>query len=147
MKKPTPSQMDAARRLLAHEAQGVESAEERAAVGRRVYEKTVSHLATILGSTGARLLFTRSVKLTAHEFPCLRAVNLGVDGDVALGEQIEVCLRVETPDAVTETMVSLYATLLAVLETLIGEELTTTVLRDPWPAFRASNPKKDEETK
>jgi len=148
MKHPTPSQLDAARRLFACEGQGrggSTGAEERAAAGPRIFDETLARLATVLGSTGARALFARSVKLAAPAFPSLAAVRVSVEGDDGLGEQVALCLRGQTPEQVTDTMVKLYATWLAQLETLIGEQLTTAVLRDSWPAFRAGAP--EEETK
>jgi hypothetical protein len=145
MKTPTTSQLDAARSLLAREWQGSTHAEERAAAGRRVYDETLARLATVLGSTGARALFARSVKLAVPAFPGLAAVHVSIVGDDSLGEQIALCLRGQTPELATETMVTLYATWLAQLETLIGEALTTAVLRDSWPTFRAGTP--EEETK
>jgi hypothetical protein len=145
MKKPTASQVDAARRLLARDAQGARSTEEQRAVSLRACDKTVSHLATFLGSAGARAVFARSVRLTAPDFPRLRKVQPAAEGDESPSVQMEIALRGETPDAVAETMVALHATVLALLETLIGERLTSAVLRDAWPDLRASDPK--EETK
>jgi hypothetical protein len=145
MKTPTASQVDAARSLLARGAQGARTTEERRAASLRACDDTVSHLATFLGSAGARAIFARSVRLTASDFPRLRELHLAVDGEERPGEQIEIGLRGETPEAVFETMVALHAMLLALLETLIGERLTSALLRDVWPGLRASDPK--EETK
>src|ERR1035441_3685371 len=112
MKKPTASQVDAARSLLARDAQGARSTEERSAASLRVCDETVSHLATFLGSAGARAIFARSVRLTASDFPRLREVHLAVDVDESPSKQIEIGLRGETPDAVFETMVALHAMVL-----------------------------------
>ncbi len=144
MKAPTTAQLNAARRLLAREAQEAESAEERATAARRVCETIVAHLSTLVGPSAARALFARSVKLSAPDFPCLGKVDLAVERAPNLPEQLEACLRGENPDAVTEASLALYATLLALLGTLIGERLTSEVLRDSWPVFRVSSAPKEE---
>ena len=143
MIKPTASQVDAARRLLARETDEGDGAEARADAARRAYEKIVGHLGTLVGEAAARALFARSVKLTAPEFPALAKIPLALECAEALGDQLTACLRGQTPDAVTETVVALCATLLALLGTLIGERLTAKVLRDSWAAFPVSSPSKE----
>lgn len=147
MKRADTAQTVVARRLLSHEAQGAESAEELAAAAGRVHEKIFGRLATLLGADGARALLARSVKLTAPEFPGLRVIDFDARPTESPAQQITTCLRGEAPATATETAVALCAKMLALLTTLIGERLTFQVLRRVWPSFDASAPREDEETK
>jgi hypothetical protein len=145
MKKPNTEQVRAARRLLAHEAQGMGSAEEQAAAAGRVHAKIFARLATLLGAGGARALYARSVRLTTGEHPCLQGVNFDAKQptESVMGE-LTTCLRGEAPAVAVETAVALCAVLLALLTTLIGERLTFQVLRSAWPTFDVSDPTKEE---
>ena len=136
MKRPNTAQIDIARRLFAHEAHGADSVEECTAAAERIHQKIFARLASLLGTAGTRALFARSVKLTAPDFPSLRQFDSNSTQNTA--EQLVACLREEPPAAIAETTVTLCATLLTLLTTLIGERLTFQVLRSAWPAFDAN---------
>ena len=55
------------------------------------------------------------------------------------------CLREETPATIDEASAALWATLFALLSTLIGERLTLQVMRKAWPDLDVSA--FEEETK
>jgi hypothetical protein len=143
MEKPDKAQFETARRLLAHEAQGVESVEERAAAVERVLEKVFARLSSLVGRAGARALFARSVKVTAIEILGLSTIDLAAQQAESPAAQIVSALRRETPTAVMETAMVLCATLLALLSTLIGARLTMQVLKKAWPGFDVSTPKEE----
>ena len=142
MTKPTPSQVDAARGLLAREARDGESAEARAAAGRRVFDKVIAHLGKLIGAAAARALFERSVKLVTPGRP-----RLGQGGPFGgnLGEHVESCLLGASVDEIDESLVAIFAMLFALLSTMSGERLTEKVLRESWPAAGAGGSK--EKTK
>jgi hypothetical protein len=142
MKKPTKVQTDAAWRLFELEDHGVEG--ENAAAAGRMHQKMFARLATLLGAGGARALFARSVKLTMTDFPCLRSVDFDATPPESAAEKLVTCLRGEAPAAATDTAVALCAQVLALLSTLIGERLTSQVLRSVWPTFVFAPP--NEET-
>jgi hypothetical protein len=137
MRRPTAPQIELARRLFALEAPDAADAAECAAAAGRVHEKILSRLAVLIGASGARALFVRTLKLTAVERPSLGQIVF--DAKSAGSEPLVQCLRAEPPAVARETAVALYATLLSLLETLIGQRLTANVLRSAWPGFDATN--------
>jgi hypothetical protein len=144
MKKPSAAHTDAARRLVAQEANGAQSIEEHAAAAERVHARIFARLASLLGATGTRALFTRSVRLTLSNYPRLRNVSFDAKPNEGPMEPLAAYLREEDPAIAVETAVALCAALLTLLSTLIGERLTFQVLRSAWPDFDASAPPKEE---
>ncbi len=133
MTKPNPAQLDLARRLFAEESRGASLAGERVATAERVMGKIFARLSSLVGSGGARALFARSVRLAAAEFPFLERVDF--DGEATLAEPRLRLLDGETPAKVAASMEAVCATLIALLETLIGAGLTLQVIRAAWPGI------------
>ena len=127
MKRPSPAQIEWARRLLAHEGAAGSAAEYATAAGR-VYDKLHAHIAPLVGDAGVQLLLVRSAKLSQGEFACLAEVaNFG--GSTKLSE----CLRGLDPALARESALALFGTFFALVATFIGERLTTQLLRSAWP--------------
>jgi hypothetical protein len=131
MNQPSSAQIARAKRLLAHEgAAGSVDDDARTAAGR-VYDKLHAHLAPLMGDIGVQSLFVRSAKLAAQgEFACLAEIS-------SLGSSIKVreCLEAQDPMGATESAAVLLGTFFALITTLIGERLTTQVLRSAWPTI------------
>jgi hypothetical protein len=138
MKKPSPADVDAARRLLTYEGGSGGSAEECAAAAGRVYEKLQLQFAPLVGSAGFQSLFARSAKLAQGEFPCL-----GESAALESSTKLRECLRAQEPDAITAAAAALFGAFLGLLTPFIGERLTTEVLRRAWPAIGESAFKED----
>ena len=137
--KPSPAQVDAAKRFLAYEGGSGGSAEECAAAAGRVYEKLDLHLAPLVGSAGIRVLLKRSAKLVHGEFPCL------VDSAaVESSTKLRACLQGQDPGAIAATAAALFGAFLTLITTFIGEQLTTEVLQRAWPAIKERAPKETE---
>ncbi len=144
MKRPNAAQWETARRLFALETHKGESADERAETARRVHEKLFARLAPLIGTAGTRALFARCVRLTAPDFPCVGGVDFDAEPTASPAEKLVTCLRAEAPDRITEATVAVCATMLALLATLIGERLTSQVLKKAWPDFDMSNYKEEK---
>ena len=128
MNRPSPAQLETARRLLVHEG-AAGSAGECATAAGRVYDKIHAHLGPLLGAAGVQLLLVRSAKLTQPEFSFL---------DVAVVEdstKLRERLQAQDPAVATESAAALFATFFALVTTFIGERLTTQVLRRAWPTI------------
>jgi|SRR5579859_6235066 len=130
MKRPSPADEDAARRLLAYEGGNGGTAEECIAAVGRVYEKLDVQFAPLVGSAGFQALLARSAKLMQGEFPCL-----GERAAVESSTRLRECLRAQDPGAIAATAAGLFGAFLGLLTTFIGERLTTEVLRRAWPAI------------
>ena len=143
MRRPNDEQVKTARRLIAQEGQTAEDADDCAVAGR-LHAKLFARLASLIGTSGARALWERSMKLTASEFPVLGKVDFKAKPTDSPADVLVTCLRGEAPEAIRETAVAVCAMLLALLATLIGERLTIRVLRAAWPDFDAPNEENEE---
>ena len=127
MNRPSPAQLDRARRLLAHE--GAAGSDEPCAIAAaRVYEKLHEHLAPLVGAAGVQALFARSAKLA----------NAGFDwpAEVAVAESstgLRAWLQGLEPVVANERAAALFGAFFSLITTFIGERLTSQALRSAWP--------------
>jgi hypothetical protein len=135
MSRPSATQVERARRLLASAGDSGSSAADCAAAAWRVYEKLNARLAPLLGSVGVQALFVRSAKLTQADFPSLAEVA-SPEGLTKLG----ACLQALAPAGATEAAAALFGTFLDLMTTFIGERLTVLVLRSAWPTLEDTAP-------
>ncbi len=142
MSRPSPEQMERARRLLAHE--GAAGRAEQHAGGEstaagRVYDKLHAQLAPIVGAAGVHLLFMRSAKLARGELARLAELP-SVEGPAKMRE----CLHAREPALATESAAALFGAFFTLLTIFIGERLTTRVLDSAWPALEGAASKETD---
>ena len=130
MDQQNKAQRAFASRLLAAERPGA-SAGDHAAAAARVYEKISLCLAPLVGATGVRALFVRSLVLTIPEYPFLGGVL--VEQPEAGVNTLRASLQGQKPDAVLQSAAALFGTFLTLLSTYVGDRLTAQVLRTAWP--------------
>lgn len=128
MNRVTEPQRQLATWVLLHEAGEHDDSAADAAL--RAWDKLSRRLARIFTVSGCDALATRAVYLAQSEFPALAAAiggpNLGLDGlPRALAET-------EPPEAFAAAA-SVFAAMVALLVTFIGEELALRAIRDVWP--------------
>src|SRR5207253_1438813 len=111
------SQLERARRLVAHEAGA-----------GRVYDRLHEHLAHLVGEAGVDALFARSASLVQGEFAGLARSSI-FERAAALRS------LVHSEALAPEPAIALFATFLSLLTTFIGERLTIQVLRSAWPTL------------
>ena len=135
MTRTTAAHLDAATRLLTQEGAGAGSAQDRAIAAGRVYEKLFARLSPLIGDAGARALFARSVKLARADFPSLDEISAGPFGrDLPAPEQDVVrCLGRLAPEAASDAAIRVYATLIALMTTFIGERLVLRIIESAFP--------------
>lgn len=136
MSRPSVTQAEKAKRLLASEGAPWSSSEECAAAAWRIYEKINARLAPLLGLAGVQALFVRSAKVAQAEFPSLAEVA-APEGLTRLGS----CLRALDSTVAAEAAATLFGTFLELMTTFIGERLTVLVLRSAWPAIEETAPR------
>ena len=136
MNRPSPAQIERARRLLAHEGAAgsarQHSADESTAAGR-VYDELHAQLAPVLGAAGVHLLFMRSAKLAQGNLAWLTEIPT-VEGPTKLRE----FLHAQEPALSTESAAALFGTFFTLLTTFIGERLTNQVLASAWPTIEGA---------
>lgn len=145
MKRLTANQLELARRLLARELGGDEKTELASAVGR-VHARFHDCLTELIGSGGAHALFARSVQLASTDHPCLGAIDLDRDFDDERQAQVVAAFGDRTPEEISQAAVALSATMIALLEMLIGEALTSKVLQSGWPDLFVGNEVEEKKT-
>ena len=132
---PIPGSADlrqAIQRALTREAGTGKDAKALAAAALRVYETLAGQLALLIGEGGVKALTARSLHLVQRDYPWLAEAEASgtAEGPFA---QFGSSLERQEPAVATETAVAALATLGGLLETLIGETLTSRVLRAAWP--------------
>ena len=130
MTQVTANDHDLARRMFAHESAGGDAA-MHAAAAARVYERLADRLAPLIGGAGVRALLARSAKLTMVDFPCFGDLVIPIEGHDhprAAAPLLAACLGKLEPDATFEAAAALFASLLALLNSLVGERLMRQIL-------------------
>lgn len=122
---------EAARQLLASEGRDDATMADRVA---RACERLTVHLSRLVGLTGIRTLFHRSVVLASAKFPWL--VD-GTGGKSGPGEnpfgQLRARITPQDPEAAVEAFVLVLSTFVGLLSRLIGENLVWRLLHEVWP--------------
>lgn len=92
----------------------------------RTWDEVAGRLAPIIGEQGFRVLYKRSLHVNASTFPWLApAQTPPADSPFA---DLRLRLERETPARAEEASRALFATFTGLLNTLIGEALTTRLL-------------------
>jgi len=100
----------------------------------RVFKKLSQRLAQLITPVGSEALLMRAVHLSRAEFPFLGGVP-GAPNTQSLIERLaETALDVD-PSEAQAGFVSVLGTLIDLLVSFIGEDLTFRLLRDVWPAL------------
>jgi hypothetical protein len=100
-----------------------------------LHERLGRVLVPVVGDGGYRAIFARSARKARTAHPCLAGVALG-KADPFL-DPLLARLRTEEEGTIRATTVALMAHLIELMTTLVGPELTLTLLRREWPAAPA----------
>jgi hypothetical protein len=139
-----PSRMrELARDLLAYEAFAGETSELGDSATIRVYEKLRQGLGQFAGVASFQSLASRALVMARSEVPSLNVVRVSADGALeGLGEiernsDMDKLQADEFPAGEEGTI--LIARLLGLLLLLLGDALTTSLLRITWPGAAFDN--------
>jgi hypothetical protein len=106
-----------------------------------VYEALSSALAPILGGSGFRAIFARSVKLTAADYPLLGTIPTPVapapQADPVLTHVLDSLAKLE-PDTASELAANIYASFYSLMTKMIGEALVEQIVRGAFPTIGES---------
>ena len=94
-------------------------------------------LETSMGSTGLQALIGRAIQVTSREYPWLGSVQTGIVADCPVTGLNEAAERLDVEDA-TAGYAALLASIVGLLITFIGEELTLRFVRSAWPTLALS---------
>ena len=93
-----------------------------------LWEQIATQIISIVGEDGFNSLYARSVFLTQSRFPWLAASPLSSQTDHRFAE-LKMSLKGQTPAQASEANSLLLINFANILASLIGEQLTTSILR------------------
>ena len=137
MEQPSKPFAGLAEVLLAQGAAGEQGTTRVVARVEHVYAALFAVSAPVLGADGTRALLARSVKLTRAQFPALASITTGpASPDSPPVEQVVFAgLAALEPAVTSELVVVLFANLLGLMATFIGERLVLQLLKSAFPAM------------
>lgn len=113
---------------------GIALRKEHGDTGERalaLWESLAANLVNIIGDEGFNALFSRSLHLAGAAHPWLAEASL-TRGNLPRFAALKTLLHGRTQEDVTAAMVLLFSIFTDVLGTLIGQQLTTNILRAAW---------------
>lgn len=133
MNKPDTGLRDIARRVMRAQAgHAPESAKAAADALQRSCGALYRILETAMGAAGLHALIARAIQITAREYPWLASVTPGTAADCSLSGLSEAAGERHLQEVI-DAYAALLATLIWLLITLIGEDLTLRFVRHAWP--------------
>ncbi|MGZ4979775.1 MAG: hypothetical protein ACXV8O_21815 [Methylobacter sp.] len=102
-----------------------------------LWEQMATQIISVVGEGGFNSLYARSVFLAQSTFSWLEAGSLPALSDDRFAE-LKMSFEGQTPEQVGEANSLLLITFTDILASLIGEQLTTSILRSAW-GFDASD--------
>jgi hypothetical protein len=96
-----------------------------------LWEPMATQISSIVGAGGFNSLYARSVFLTQSTFPWLAAGLQSPETDHRFAA-LKLCLEGQTPAQASEANRLLLITFTDILASLIGEDLTSSILHSAW---------------
>ena len=133
------AQRSLARRLLEREAGEGRAAEELAAAAERACQKFYPQLARLIGAEGFHAVLARALRLAQRESPFLAGVEgepggeVGARHAVPLLKGLREAVRGRDPAEVSDGVVAVFANLIWLLATFVGESVALRQVSSIWP--------------
>jgi hypothetical protein len=121
---------EAFRRLLAREVGSGGDAPAVAVAARRLCERFAQQLTPIIGNAGVSAICSRSLHLAQRQFPSLALIPPQGDGPFA---RVQESLQGLEPGIASDAAIAVLNTASNLLDSFIGEGLTSRLLRGAWP--------------
>ena len=121
---------EAFRRLLAREVGSGDDAPAVALAARRLCERFAQQLTPIIGDAGVSAICLRTMHLAQIQFPSLAVIPPQGDGPFA---RVQESLQGLEPGVASDAAIVVLTTASKLLDSFIGEGLTTRLLHGAWP--------------
>jgi len=108
----------------------------------RLWEQLAPELILIIGQGGFTPLFARSIRLVSKQHAWL-AQYVAKPSDKERFTELRNCLQAQDPAQASQASMDFFAIFLDLLDSLIGEELTTHLLHSAWSKDTFETPAKD----
>ena len=133
MNKPDRILREIARRVMKTRLSGTPATSAAAAEAmQRSCGELYRILETAMGPHGLQALVDRAIQITVREYPWLATVRSGTAADCPLSGLTEAVEDLDVADA-AEGYAALLASIIWLLMTFIGEDLTLRFVRHAWP--------------
>jgi hypothetical protein len=119
-------------RLLRHEAHRGEDLTAVLDAAERCYGKLCTVLAQLVGVSGCQALLGRALRIATLEHPRLGSARSASEPLGSI-DGLRDSLRTVTPMEASDSLATVLASLMWLLATFIGDDLTLRLLRDVWP--------------
>lgn len=103
-----------------------------AAAAIDVWQKLAHQLISIIGEGGFQSLYARSLHLTSSTFPWIAESHASQTDSDSRFVNLKINLEGRDPAEAGEASIALLITFIDILALLIGELLTTSILRSAW---------------
>lgn len=113
-----------------------------AVVALDLWQLMATKIISIIGEGGFNSLYARSLFLSQASFPWLDAASSSPQTDTRF-VALKQCFEAQTPAQVCSANSLLLITFTDILESLIGEPLTTSILRSAWGSEELTAPQND----
>jgi hypothetical protein len=121
---------EAFRRLLAREAGSDADTAAIASAARRLCERFAQQLTPVIGDAGVAAICSRSLHLAYRQFPSLAPISARDGGPFA---HVQESLAGLDASGAMDAAAAVLTTAGELLDSFIGEGLTTRLLRGAWP--------------
>jgi len=121
-----------ARRVLARHAAPPVDAMAVAATARRAYDDLAQVLAPVVGEVGVAAMTDRALHLATRDFAWLPSRAPG-PADAAFAQFIDVLQQQDDPAMAAEGAAAVFAALIGLLATFIGDPLAARLVQQAWP--------------
>jgi hypothetical protein len=128
----TPAQRDLALWLLEAEMGDAREPEALLDAAERVCQKLCRRLTRLITVIGYQALLARALHLAKGEFPLLDEVRAGATDDACF-DGLRAKTKGVDPVMLRAALTTVLASVIGLLTTFIGEDLTLRLVRDVWP--------------
>jgi hypothetical protein len=125
------------RRALARHAGPAVDATAVAAAANRAYDDLARALAPVIGDLGVAAMTDRALHLTTREYAWLPSRAPG-SADTTFAQVIDVLKRQDDAAEATEAAAAVFAAIIGLLATFIGEPLAARLVQQAWPDATSS---------
>lgn len=108
-----------------------------------IWEQLATHIIAIVGEDGFNSLYMRSLDLTRSKFPWLDFDPHSIQTGQRFAE-LKMRLERQAPEHASEANLLLLSNFTGILASLIGEQLTTSILRLAWGIEVGDSPGKEK---
>jgi hypothetical protein len=97
-----------------------------------LWEQMAAKIISIIGESGFNSLYARSVTLTQSTFPWLASREMSFQTDDHRFAELRISFEKQASEQISEANCLILITFTDILASLIGEQLTASILRSAW---------------